>query len=337
MLNKLTEFALVLTSLAALTGGVVHSQSVEPNSQPNPYRLVLNWAQLPSAMKWGQVIAFDFDRDGDVYVFHRNDPGILRFSPSGKLLKSWGTGMFVMPHSVTVDRFGNIWASDADVKEGKGGQVFKFDKDGNVLLTLGKAGVRAEGRDTFVAPTWAVVAGNGDVFVSDGHGQPRDGLNHRIVKFSKDGTFIKAWGKTGAGPGELNDPHGLALDSQGRIFVADRGNKRVQIFDQDGRYLAEWKQFSTPENIYITRDDTLYVSDSNSSATNNPPYKRGIRVGSAKDGTVRYFIPEESYDPTQAVTSGPVGLGVDAQGNIYAADVGTTVGFDRMVKKYIVK
>jgi sugar lactone lactonase YvrE len=234
-----------------------------------------------------------------------------------------------------VDRSGNIWTSDADVKNGKGGQVFKFDKDGKLLLSIGQAGARAEGPDTFVAPTWVVVAGNGDVFVSDGHGQPRDGLNHRIVKFSKDGKFIKAWGKTGAGPGELNDPHGLALDSQGRLFVADRGNKRVQIFDQEGKFLAAWKQFSTPENIYITKDDTLYVSDSNSSATNNAPFKRGIRVGSAKDGTVQYFIPEESYDPSQSTSSGPVGLGVDAKGDIYAADVGATVGFDKMVKKYV--
>jgi sugar lactone lactonase YvrE len=133
----------------------------------------------------------------------------------------------------------------------------------------------------------------------------------------------------------LNDPHGIAMDSKGRLFVADRGNKRVDVFDQDGRFLAAWPQFGVCENIYITRDDTLYVSDSNSSTVNNSPYKRGIRVGGAKDGVVKYFIPEESYDPSQRATSGPVGLGADMKGNIYAADVGATVGFDRMMKKYI--
>jgi sugar lactone lactonase YvrE len=172
--------------------------------------------------------------------------------------------------------------------------------------------------------------------VSDGHNPAQHG-NHRIVKFSKDGTFIKTWGNhTGSANGEVSDPHGIAMDSQGRVFVADRGNRRIEVFDQNGGYIASWPQFGSCENIYITKDDTLYVTDSNSGgARNDSSYKRGIRVGSAKDGSVKYFIPEESYLPSQTATSGPVGLGVDAKGTIYAADVGATIGFDRMMKKYV--
>ena len=323
----LVSGAVLVTSAAS-----VDSQTGDPNAQSNPYRLVINWAQLPGEMKWGQVIAFDFDRDGNVFVFHRNDPGILKFSPAGKLLASWGAGMFVQAHSLTVDRAGDIWVTDSGAQDGKGAQVFKFDRTGKLLMTLGKAGVSAEGPDTFLAPTAVVVAASGDVFIADGHGAARPGQNHRILKFSKDGRFIKAWGGTGAGQGQLNDPHALALDAQGRLFVADRTNRRVQVFDQDGRFIAAWPQFGHPENVYI-RNDVLYVSDSNSRP--ETPYRRGIRVGSVRDGSVQYFIPEESYRPDQMATSGPVGLGVDTSGVIYAADVGAVVGFDRMVKKYV--
>ncbi len=304
-----------------------------PNSQPNPYKLQLNWPQLPAEIKWAQVIGFDVDRDGNIYAFHRADPGILKFSSDGKFLKGWGSGTFVMAHGITVDRFGYIWTADADAKDGKGAQVMKFDRDGKLLMTLGKAGVKAPGPDTFVGPTWVVVGANGDIFVSDGHGRLPAGSNHRILKFSKDGKFIKEWGGTGSGNGQLNDPHGMAMDSTGRIFVADRGNQRIQVFDQEGNFVAAWPQFGHPEGLFITADDTLYVTDSNSRPES--PYKRGIRVGSAKDGSVRYFIPQDSVAlPGQMGTTGPVGLGVDSKGNIFAADVGTAVGFDRMVKKY---
>jgi len=205
-------------------------------------------------------------------------------------------------------------------------------------MSLGKKGVLEDSPtgEAFVGPTGVAVAANGAIFVSDGHNPAQHG-NHRIVKFSKDGTFIKTWGNhTGSANGEVSDPHGIAMDSQGRVFVADRGNRRIEVFDQNGGYIASWPQFGSCENIYITKDDTLYVTDSNSGgARNDSSYKRGIRVGSAKDGSVKYFIPEESYLPSQTATSGPVGLGVDAKGTIYAADVGATIGFDRMMKKYV--
>lgn len=264
-LRRVFAATIGLTACWLMAGSLVSTQAVpSPNSQPNPYKVELNWARLPQGMTWGQVIAFDVDRDGDIYAFHRNDPGILKFNPAGTLVQSWGSGMFVMAHGLTVDRFGFIWTADADAKDGKGSQVMKFDRDGTLLMTLGKAGVKAQGNDTFVGPTWVVVGVNGDIFVSDGHGRLPEGANHRILKFSKDGVFLKAWGGTGAANGQLNDPHGLAMDSAGRIFVADRGNQRIQVFDQEGTFVATWPQFGHPEGLFITSDDTLYVTDSNS-------------------------------------------------------------------------
>jgi sugar lactone lactonase YvrE len=141
------------------------------------------------------------------------------------------------------------------------------------------------------------------------------------VKFSKDGKFIKAWGKKGSGPGEFDMPHSLAFDSKGRLFVADRSNSRIQIFDQDGKFLAEWKQFGRPSGLFISKDDTLYSVDSQSDEKTNPGVKRGIRIGSAKDGTVKAFIPDLSTDPRIALAEG---VSVDAKGNVYAAGVTST-------------
>jgi sugar lactone lactonase YvrE len=173
------------------------------------------------------------------------------------------------------------------------------------------------------------VAANGDVFVADGHDE---NSNARIVKFSKDGKFIKAWGKHGRGPGEFEVPHGLAFDSRGRLFVADRSNNRIQIFDQDGKFLEEWKQFSRPSGIYIDRNDVIYVADSESNSKTNPGWKRGIRIGSVKDGKVTAFIPDPEPDPEKVITSAAEGVAADAQGNVYGAEVGT-----RALKKYVKK
>ena len=194
-----------------------------------------------------------------------------------------------------------------------------------MLLTLGKAGVKGSGPDTFNQPSDIVVGANGDIFVSDGHGGES---NARIVKFTKDGRFIKTWGRKGSGPGEFDTPHALAFDSQGRLFVGDRGNSRIQIFDQEGTFLAEWKQFGRPSGIFIDRNDTLYVTDSESNPNRNPEYQRGLRVGSAKDGSVRAFVPVPGANP-DAAAGGPEGIAADAKGNIYGAETG-----GRDVKRY---
>jgi sugar lactone lactonase YvrE len=324
------------------TVGMARAQTGAPtNALPNPYRSIENWAKMPEGRTWGSTSGVDVDPDGvSIWVAERcgvfaapalMKPGspfacdgssldpILKFDSSGTLVKSFGAGMVVFPHGLHVDREGNVWVTDLLGKDGKGQQVLKFSADGKLLLTLGKAGTAGEGPDVFNQPSAVLVAPNGDIFVADGHG---GNSNARIVKFTKDGKFIKTWGKKGTGPGEFDTPHTLAMDSRGRLFVGDRNNNRIQIFDQDGNFIDQWTQFSRPSGLYIDKNDVLYVADSESeSATkNHDGWKRGIRIGSARDGSVTAFIPDPAGKVTG--TSAAEGVAADAMGNVYGAEVG---------------
>ncbi len=325
----------------AVCGAGILAQSGAPNSQPNPYRTVEHWYQLPQGRTMGSTSSVAVAPDGHIWIVERCGANscagsdlapVLEFAPSGKLLRSFGAAMFVFPHSITFDKDGNLWIADGQGRDGKGHQVFKFSPDGKVLLTLGKAGVAGDGPDTFNQPNSVAIAPNGDVFVGDGHSIGRG--NARVMKFSRDGRFIRQWGGHGSEPGKFEVPHTLAFDSQGRLFVGDRGNNRIQIFDQEGKFLAEWKQFSRPSGIYIDRNDIMYVTDSESTDKegygHNPGWKRGIRIGSARDGSVTAFIPDPS--PGTAITSAAEGVTADAQGTVYGAEVGP-----KDVKKYVRK
>jgi len=318
-MSRVLAFSLLI--LIALTG---------LSAQDNPYKVALGWPQLPANITLGGVISVEPDAKGDIWVLHRNQPPILEFNQAGGLIKSFGTVMFVQPHGMTIDRDGNIWVTDSQTKDGKGGQVFKFSPEGKVLMTLGKAGVAEETSESFAGPSDVVVAPNGDIFVTDGHVANANG---RVVKFSKDGKFIKSWGSThGSGPGEMNQPHSIAMDSRGRLFVADRSNSRIDIFDQDGKLLDTWKQFGRPSGVFIDKNDIIYVVDSQSNATQNPGFTRGIRIGSAKDGKVTAFIPDTLPDPDKNNNAGAEGIGADASGNVYAGEV-TTMTLKKYVRK----
>lgn len=339
-----------LVALVAASAAFGDAARTQQRQLPNPYRLVEGWPTLPDSMnggRWGELIRADLDPKGNIWVFHRcfntvpagaatcvgrSEPPILQFDPSGELLRSFGEGMFAFPHAFTVDADGNVWASDANASETvlglsargangvmRGQQVFKFSPDGKVLMTLGKAGVGGNAPDTFDGPTGIAVAPNGEIFVTDGHGK-----NDRVVKFSKEGRFIKTWGRHGSGPGEFDQPHDISIGgSQGRVFIADRSNNRVQIFDQEGNFIAAWKQFGRPSAVYVSRDDTLYASDSQSNSKVNAGMARGIYVGSARDGTVTAFIPDPDLNQADVNRiSGASGIVADDMGTIYAADVG---------------
>jgi DNA-binding beta-propeller fold protein YncE len=301
------------------------------NDLPQLYRTTRDWGELPAGVSWAAVTAVEPTPDGSsIYVVHRcfenscagrPEAPILKYDADGRLLASWGQGLFVFPHGATVDRSGNLWVTDArGDAAGRGHQVFKFSPDGAVLMTLGRAGVAGSEPGLFDQPTDVVVAPNGDIFVSDSH---RNGRNNRVVKFTADGTYLAEWGSKGAGPGEMREPHTIAMDSRGRLFVGDRENNRVQIFDQNGTFIAAWRQFGRPSGIFITADDTIYVTDSESGpdtgAGELPGIRKGIRIGSALTGEVTAFI--EDSESTATDHSGAEGVGVDADGNVYGAVV----------------
>jgi sugar lactone lactonase YvrE len=337
--SRALALAFVAAALFGTPGSAQQPTSVR-NDLPQPYRTTRDWGQLPPGVVWAAVTAVEPAPDGTIYVIHRcfenscagrkEDP-ILKYDKNGKLLKAWGAGMFIFPHGATVDRDGSLWVTDARGDKDKGHQVFKFDPDGKVLMTLGKPGVSGSGAELFDQPTDVVVAPDGIVFVTDSH---RNGKNNRVVKLTKDGKYIKEWGTKGSGAGQISEPHTIAMDSRGRLFVGDRENNRIQIFDQDGTFIAEWRQFGRPSGISITRDDTIYVTDSESGpdtgARELPGIKKGIRIGSARTGEVTAFI--EDLESTAPDHSGAEGIGVDAQGNVYGAVVRR-----RMLERHVPK
>jgi sugar lactone lactonase YvrE len=333
--------AAVIASLAFCAAPSFAQTKPDPNAAPNPYRLDEGWAQLPAGRKWGATFGISVDRsDGkSIWAFDRCEQKtfcadshlapIFKFDPTGKMLANFGTNMFAAPHGLFVDRHGNVWATDFQVKNGKGDTVTEFSPEGKVLMTLGKPGVAGDNdsQDLFNAPSNVLIAPDDTIFVADGHGTiDNQDTNARIVKFTKDGKFIKAWGRRGEEPGEFDTPHMLAMDSAGRLFVADRSNNRIQIFDQDGRFLAEWRQFGRPSSVYINKDDVMYVSDSTSSDKTNPGFMQGIRIGSAKDGKVTAFIPETKE------LGALEGVAADDEGNVYGGYT-NTMNFRRWVKK----
>ena len=341
-----------LTTLAA--GTLVLAQATAPadksvpfkSTMANPYHLVENWPKLGNIPP-GPAIGIIPDGTGGVWMLHRSNPPLLHIDASGNVVKTMGDGMFGTVHAFCRDRDGNFWAGDSGpfndnpdaVK--KAYVIHKFSPDGKLLMTLGKAGVQQAGEDTFMGPAACISAPNGDIIIADGH-QPRppnrqDG--DRLVRVSKDGKFIRAYGKQGNGPGEFMGPHALAYDSQGRLFVADRSNNRIQIFDKDMNFVDEWRHFGRPSGVSILKDDTLIVADSESSYTGfrpaelGPPgadvrniprnagWQPGIRIGSAKDGSLRLFIS----------ATRPEGMAADELGDIFGGLTGqcSSAGADK--------
>ena len=320
-------------SAPALIGRGVTTLGTKPipiagsNAMNNPYRMLENWPTLGD-IKSGAASGIVPDGKGGVWLQHRSDPGIIHFDASGKIIKSFPV-TFATAHGMCQDSDGNFWALDSGpfndtpgVTGVRGNQVFKFDQNGKLLLTIGKAGDGHAGHDSFIQPVACAQAPDGTMVFADGH-WPRPKVSQqdgdRLVWFTKDGKYVKEFGKQGTAPGEFYGPHGVAYDSQGRLFVADRSNNRVQIFDKDMKYVDSWQQFGRPSQIVILKDDTLLVADSDSNRPNggetivpNPGWRTGIRIGSAKDGSLRMFI-----DGTQ-----PEGLGADEAGNVWGGLIG---------------
>ena len=374
---RVVSAAVVAASVVVAAGAQQRADppARKPTTLPNPFRLDPNWPTLPATMKgpggrkWGEVIRVHVAADGSVWVFQRcfqdkpagdatclnrgeANPPILQFSPDGRLLKSFGVGLFAHPHGFTVDKDGNIWTTDtndqqtilgmpAKTADGTpiGQQVFKISPAGRVLMTLGTAGVGGSEPSLFDRPTGVSIAANGDIFVSDGHSRNASN-NARVVKFSPDGRFIKTWGRMGSEPGNFREPHDIYVGgSKGYVYVADRLNGRIQVFDQNGTFITAWKQFGQPSSVYVDTHDLLYVGatyqdPARGEPVNGPstgPNDRAIVVGDAITGELKYLIPDPGDLSRMSDTgTSASGIGVDADGNIYAADV----GFNNL-RKYI--
>ena len=326
---------LVAVALVAVVGlNVVTAQVL-----PNPYRQVDGWASLPGGRTMGAVGGVTMDPDGEhLWAVVRCDATapdrfgnecldsdldpVLKFDMEGNVVESFGGGLFIWPHGIDVDSDGNVWVTDAvsaaRTPDGtRGHQVIKFSPTGRVLMTLGTPGKPGAGNSSFNAPAGVVVAENGDIFVADGHG---DTTNNRIVKFSKDGTFIKSWGQTGYGPGEFRTLHAIAMDADERIYVGDRSNNRIQIFDQEGEFLAQWTQFGRPSGIFFDDHGRIFVADSESDDLQNPGWEMGIRIGEVATGWVTEFILYPWGDPRNPAGNGAEFVAVDADGNIYGGE-----------------
>ncbi len=246
------RFRTLIVAYLVWSGGIV-AQSFSSTIVSDSYHVVHGWPQLPEGFALGQVSGVGVDSHNHVFVFHRGDRPILCFDgATGKIIASWGDGMFAVPHGLTVDRQDNVWVTDTEHH-----QVFKFTHTGELLMTVGAKDVPGLDGNHFNGPTDVAVTPSGEFYVSDGYG------NSRVAKFSNKGEFLFDWGDKGDQPGEFDLPHGIALDAQGRVYVADRSNARIQVFDGNGKFLAQWKnaELGRPWGLTVGPDGYLYVVD----------------------------------------------------------------------------
>ena len=342
---------------------MVPAEALAQTSGPSPYRLVDDWAQLPDGRRMGAVGKVTMDPDGQhLWAVIRCDArgfdvtpsrfgnecvdsdldSVIKFDLDGKVVESFGGGLFIWPHGIDVDPDGNVWVTDAvgsgNIPDGdkRGHLVYKFSPTGEVLLRLGTPGMAGSGRTSFNSPSDVVVAPDGNVFIADGHNASG---NNRVMKLTSDGQFIMSWGQRGYAPGEFRGLHGIDMDSRGRIFVADRNNNRVQIFDQEGMHLASWTQFGRPSGIAFDVNGQIFVTDSESDPVRNPGWEMGIRIGDAETGWVTDFIVYPWGDPRETLATSASGrqgwngaefVTVDRDGNIYGGEP-----VSRNIQKYV--
>jgi DNA-binding beta-propeller fold protein YncE len=354
LLSALSAGTAATTSVAAqaaraTTAGNPITGEGLPNPAPNVTR---NWGQLPEGRKWGSSAGVDIDpKDGHVWAYERCGAGtfgagapmtcetnavdpIFKFDRhTGKVLANFGAGTMVTPHGIHVDVQGNVWIADfAGNKEGtRGHQVHKFSPTGEKLLSLGMAGKPGNADGQFNQPNDVVVGPDGSIYVSDGHdGQGMTnakaiaegiarGATARISKFTPDGKFVKSWGGLGVRHGEFRTPHALVFDAKGRLWVADRGNHRIEIFDQEGKYLESRYMYGRISGLFI-KDNMVYAIDSESGPFNHVNWRNGVRIGPLDEDRITAFVPPfERPDRVYQGTAGE-GVAVDADGNVYAAE-----------------
>lgn len=296
------------------------------------YKVDPSWPQKPAGVSWRYVTGVAVDSADRVWVFNANDPPVQVYdAASGAYLFGWGTGLFKKPHFIHVDAAGNVWCVDYGNHT-----VRKFTERGQLLLTIGTPDIPGRDETHLNAPTDVAVAPNGDLFVTDGYG------NNRIVHYDKHGRFIKSWGELGIGAGDLSQPHALAIDSNGLIYVCERNNCRIQIFDQDGRSLGQWRNLINPWGIVIMPNDEIIVTGSTPARwtergnLGNPPHDQIIMKFDTTGRALELWAIPLCADGrwTPGATAWAHGIAADSKGNLYIGDVADNDAEHR-VQKFI--
>lgn len=299
------------------------------------YHLVPGWPRLPEGLVFGQVAGVDVDSNGDVYVFHRAErfwggeeielefiasPTVLVLDgATGEVIDQRGEETFVMPHGLTIDDQDNIWLTDVGLH-----QVFKFDAAGNLLMALGERGVPGADMAHFNMPTDVAIAPDGSFYISDGY------MNSRITKFSEDGEYVTSWGAKGTSPGQFDVPHSIAFDSRGRVYVADRGNARIQIFDETGQFIEEWKDSSLgrPWAVRIESNGNIFLVDGGDQNEFWPDRARVLKLDSK--GNVISSFGSYGKPPGQFIWPHTIAVGPD--GALYVGEVATGMRIQKFIK-----
>lgn len=349
----------VITLNAVAQSGSANFITGENLPNPNPV-VTTNWGELPAGREWGSTAGIDIDpTDGHIWAYERCGAGsfgggvpincdsnpvdpIFKFNRhTGEVMANFGGGLMMTPHGIHAAADGSVWVTDfaANQDGTKGHQVHKFSADGELLMSLGTPGQAGNDAAHFNQPNDVIVGPDGSIYVSDGHSgqgmtsnqameEGREaGLTARIMKFAPDGTFIREWGQIGVRHGEFRTPHAMEFDSRGRLWVADRGNHRLEIFDQDGNYLDSRYMYGRISGIFITDDDMVYAIDSESSPTSHIGWRNGVRIGHIDEDRITAFIPPfERPDRVYQGTAGE-GVAVDADGTVYAAEGPNSLGF----------
>lgn len=281
--------------------------------QPAPaaasYRVVHGWPSLPEGTAFMDVPGVAVDSHNHVFVFHRGEqPVICLDGDTGKIIASWGKDLFKTEHGLEVDQHDNIWLTDVHHH-----QVFKFSHDGELIMVLGTQGVPGLDGNHFDGPTDVAVAPSGEFYVSDGYG------NNRVAKFSAEGRFLLDWGRKGEEEGEFDLPHGIALDAEGRVYVADRSNLRIQVFDADGKFLHAWKssELGRPWGLSVGSDDYLYVIDGGDLKSQPPDRGRVLKL----DLEGRILAVWGSYGRYDGQFNWGHDVDVGTNGHVYVTDI----------------
>ena len=353
-ISKFTLFACLSVLLTGCGNAGNPGNPISGDGLPNPApNVTQNWGDLPAGRNWGSTAGIDIDpNDGHIWAYERCGAGtfgggtpincdtnpvdpIFKFDRNtGAVLANFGGGVMMTPHGIHAATDGSVWVTDfATNSDGtKGQQVHQFSADGDLLMSLGTAGSAGSGPNQFNQPNDVIVGPDGSIYVSDGHngqGMTSDqameeglaeGSTARIIKFSADGTRLKEWGSIGVRHGEFRTPHAMEFDSQGRLWVADRGNHRLEIFDQEGNYLESRYMYGRISGLFITANDMVYAIDSESSPTGHVGWRNGVRIGPLNEDRIVGFIqPFERDNRVYQGTAGE-GIAVDADGNVYAAE-----------------